>query len=173
MSRSSYWGTAKDSAMGKDVYLSKLSGTEFIDYRRLVIREYAEESAAAGRIAHDGALEWAAKETDRLLPNGNDTKDAYLFKIMSHSLPGLVLGYLWSARDHNNPGNAFIFDVQVFPAYRGKGIGTAALRQLDVFLKELRYRAVGLHVYATNEQALALYSKCGYRPISHVLRKEL
>jgi len=156
-----------------DVHLVALTDAEFVQYRLQVIKEYAAESADAGRIPQDKALEWAERETDKLLPEGNSTKDAYILKIVSHGQPNRILGYLWSARDANNPGNAFVYDVQVLPAYRGHGVGTAALHQLDSFLKERGYRAVGLHVYAANETAQMLYRKCGYKPISHVLRKEL
>ena len=156
-----------------DVLLVALSDAEFVDYRRHVIQEYAEESAAAGRIPRAGALQWAERETDKLLPEGRRTKDAYIHKIVSESQPDLTLGYLWSARDASNPDNAFIYDVQVLPAHRGRGIATAALGQLHHFLRERGYKEVALHVYHANAIAQALYDRRGYKPISHVLRKDL
>ena len=155
-----------------DVYLAALSDAEFVDYRRQVIDAYAEESVAADRVPEEGASEWAQRETDRLLPDGNHSSDTYIFKIVSRAMPNEILGYLWSGRDRNNPRNAFIYDVQVLPAHRRQGVAAAALRQLETFLKARGYRAVGLHVYAANETAHALYRKSGYTPSSHVLKKE-
>jgi ribosomal protein S18 acetylase RimI-like enzyme len=159
--------------MKNHIYLVAISDAELVEYRHQVIAEYATESAEAGRIPQNGAMEWSETETDKLLPEGNSTKDTYILKIMSHDLPNCILGYIWSARDNNNPNNAFIYDVKVLPEYQGRGIGTAALYQLDAFLKQRGYKAVGLHVYATNETAQTLYRKCGYKPISHFLRKDL
>ncbi len=156
-----------------EVVLLPLSPAEFRPYRERLIEEYAEESAAAGRVPSAGARQWAEQETDRLLPHGIDTKDAYLLKIASRGQPGEILGYLWSARDPSHPDHAFIYDLEVLPEHRRRGIAAAAMRQLEGFLADRGYKAIGLHVYARNEIAHALYRKAGYQPVSHVLRKSL
>ena len=46
---------------------------------------------------------------------------------------------------------------------RGKGIGTAAVRLLlRRAFDELGLRRVGLHVFETNERAIATYERCGF-----------
>jgi ribosomal protein S18 acetylase RimI-like enzyme len=156
-----------------DIYLTPLLDAEFAAFRDRVVCEFAEQSAAAGRVTDEHALPWAQEQIDRLLPDGSKTKDTYLFKVMSHHQQQEVLGYLWSGRDSSNANCAYLFDMYIVPESRRKGIGKASLQQLHEILKRLEYKAINLHVYASNKAAISLYDTCGYVPVSHVLRKPL
>ena len=156
-----------------DVDLAPMTEADYVHFKDRVIRDYAEESVVAGRTDDESALEWARKETEKFLPDGISTKDMLLLRIVSHQHPGVTLGTIWCGKDSNNPANAFIYDLFLYPEHRGQGHGTAAMTKLESVLREDGYKAVGLHVYAHNQAAANLYRKLGYNATSLNLRKEL
>ena len=156
-----------------DVDLALMTEDDYVHFKDRVIRDYAEESMVAGRIDDGSALEWARKEIEKFLPDGTSTKDMMLLRIVSHQHPGATLGTLWCEKDSNNPANAFIYDLFLYPEHRGQGHGIAAMTKLESVLREDGYKAVGLHVYAHNQAAASLYRKIGYHATSLNLRKEL
>lgn len=64
---------------------------------------------------------------------------------------GLICGFI-------GMGGNYIEGLFVLPAYRGKGIGKALLEQC-----RKRHRALSLCVYEKNENAVAFYTKAGFR----------
>ena len=50
----------------------------------------------------------------------------------------------------------------VLPGYRGKGIGTLLLKETIRQAEEFGLEKVELHVYTTNENAIALYKNLGF-----------
>lgn len=155
-----------------DVRVVPLEESDFAQFRAVVIREYAEGSVAAGRVNAEEAFEWSTRENDRLLPNGARTAGAILLKIVVGNTADPA-GYIWVADEHGVGERAFVYDLYLYPDYRGRGYGTAAMRLLEPILRDHGYRFVGLHVYDNNRPAMKLYSKLGYEPQSHVLRKKL
>lgn len=76
---------------------------------------------------------------------------------------------------HRGPIVAWIEDVFVDAAHRGRGIATAAIRAAEQIIRDTPgYQAVSMDVSLRNAEALALYHKLGYRDLSLVtVRKEL
>jgi GNAT superfamily N-acetyltransferase len=58
-----------------------------------------------------------------------------------------------------NQGNAGIYDVEVFEAFRGQGIGTALLERVCTFAKE---QQAELAVLAASEQGSRFYTRFGF-----------
>lgn len=54
-----------------------------------------------------------------------------------------------------------IRDVQIFPEFQGKGIGTWAIEQIKLLASDRGYVAVKLRVYPENP-AMALYTRLGF-----------
>ncbi|MCX7564207.1 GNAT family N-acetyltransferase [Xanthomonadaceae bacterium XH05] len=58
-------------------------------------------------------------------------------------------------------------DLQILPAYQGRGIGTWAVEQVQALAVERGYQGVQLRVYRENP-ALALYARLGFSAVSVV-----
>ncbi|MCB9893588.1 MAG: GNAT family N-acetyltransferase [Planctomycetes bacterium] len=67
----------------------------------------------------------------------------------------------------------WIFDLSVYPEFRGRGVARALHEAAERFLREAGYTQVGLQVMAHNEGAAGLYDKLGYRPRAISLKKRL
>ena len=78
-----------------------------------------------------------------------------------------VAGYVWfgvSDRPFSQMKVGWIYDIQVVPAERGKGVGEALLKHaLDVSRRK-GFRLAGLMVRANNRVASSLYEKLGFYP---------
>ena len=63
--------------------------------------------------------------------------------------------------------------LYVLPAYRRQGIGSALMRQAEIWAKERCDRKLGLQVFDASPAAQALYQHLGYTPHAHTLIKSL
>lgn len=73
-----------------------------------------------------------------------------------------LAGYVGS---QSCPPEADVMNVAVDPAYRRQGVAQRLLEALVAGLKEKRITSLSLEVRASNEAALALYGKLGFRPV--------
>jgi ribosomal protein S18 acetylase RimI-like enzyme len=66
-----------------------------------------------------------------------------------------------------NEDEVFLSEIQVLPAWQGRGIGSAVVRSL---LRDaaLRRKPVTLRVLHVNERARALYERLGFRPFDEI-----
>ncbi len=73
---------------------------------------------------------------------------------------GKIVGYMgaWLLQ-----GEAQITNVAVHPAYRRQGVGETILREFTAAVKERGVTAMTLEVRPSNEAALALYAKFGFK----------
>lgn len=76
---------------------------------------------------------------------------------------GLVVGWC-DVFPEDNPRQSHRggLGMGLLPAYRGKGIGSKLLEKVIVKAKEFGLEKIELHVYTTNESAIALYKKFGF-----------
>lgn len=155
------------------VNLIPMTETDFDRFKERVVRDYAEESVAAGRVEEPSAFDWAREQTDKLLPDGINTKDTLLYGIVPEERPDVSLGTIWCAKDSNHGANAFVYDLFLEPDHRGQGYGTAAMEKLFSVLRDHGFKAVGLHVYTHNQAAMSLYEKVGFKATGMNLCREL
>lgn len=59
-----------------------------------------------------------------------------------------------------------ITNIAVLPAFRGKGYGGAIIQYLSNFAKEKNIDSLFLEVRKSNEVAIKLYEKCGFKLIN-------
>lgn len=67
-----------------------------------------------------------------------------------------------------DPGRAYIASLAVRAEYRGKGIGRRLLRWGISRSRMSGCNRVGLHVFESNANAIALYSSAGFSPVRRV-----
>lgn len=130
------------------------------------VARYADESVAAGRWPADGALARADEACRRLLPLGLATPGHQLFTL-HESGPGreagVEVGVLWLAvTEHPSGRSGYVYEVEVWPSHRRRGHARGAFLALEALARAQGLADIGLHVFAHNAAAQALYRALGY-----------
>lgn len=136
-----------------------------------IIGEYAKDNIKSGRWAEAEAQEKSAADTRRLLPDGMNSENHHFF-IMDQD--GTDVGFLWVWIDtERSEAQIFIYDIEVRKEHRRKGYGEASLALLEDWARQRGLMKIGLHVFAFNSGAIALYEKAGYKTTDLVMVRQL
>ena len=142
--------------------LVPMSADAFAHYLDDAVAGYAKDNVASGRWPEEGALLRSQIDFKNLLPQGLETPDNYLFEIKT-AAAGPTVGCIWFAVvEKNGLFSAFVYDVEVKQEFQRQGHAKAAFEALEPFVRKLGLTRIGLHVFAQNPGAQALYRKLGY-----------
>ncbi len=169
------WPVRAISGMLGSVTISLLPMSElaFAAFAECAIADYAQDSTQSGRWGAHEALDRARAEFERLLPQGRDTPNHFLYEIRD-SADGKNVGALWFAIDTDNgAGAGYLYNIRVEPAFRGRGHAKAALDRLDEVALGMGLHSMALHVFGHNTNAQALYRASGYWITGMNMRKPL
>ncbi len=142
------------------IKFSKMTKEEFEIYEAKLIKSYAETIANNMRRSLEAAMVMSEQQIKDLLKDGADTKNHYVFNVVDN-LSDEKIGFLW-VNIKPEEQRSFIFDIEIMLEHQGKGYGKATLKNLEVFMKEMEIKQIGLNVFADNTMAKALYEKSGY-----------
>lgn len=132
------------------------------------IRGYADEKVRSGQWVAEGALGRARSDSQKLLTKGAATPGHYIRSVVAATDDKPVVGSLWWAeRDHPGGRTGYILDVEIHEAFRRQGYARAALERLARRCRAQGLRSLGLHVFAYNVGARALYEKVGFETTSY------
>ncbi len=99
---------------------------------------------------------------------------------VAHNEQGVFAGALWvGVREQGFVWDlpeeipAWVYDVEVVPAFRGQGLGRQLMLQAEEWTREKRIKRIGLHTSHDLEIALRLYRDMGYKEKSIIIRKNL
>lgn len=152
--------------------LEKMTKAEYDLWAPRCKRDYAQDKVRANRYTLAEANEIAEKDFLRILPDGLNSKDNYLFSIKNQQLTNV--GYIWFCiTGAVNNRKAFIYDIIVEERYRGQGFGKKAMLLIEEEVKKLGLKEIGLHVFGFNETAIRLYQSLGYQTTDLVMAKSL
>lgn len=155
------------------ISLVAMTEENFQRYCHSAINNYAEEHIRGGRWSREEAHSQAQREYQQLLPDGVATANHYLYTLQEQHT-GEAVGMIWFAvRDQANQKVAFIYDVEIEPAFRRKGYATQAFQAIEAQAHALGLSAIQLHVFGHNHEALALYEKLGFIPTNIMMSKQL
>lgn len=131
---------------------------------------YCKENIVSGM-----SKEEAQKKTDedfnRLLPLGLKTPEHYIYAINNKKE---WIGILWfGIKGPADNRKAYIYDIVIEDAFKGKGFGKQAMTLLEDKVRELGFKHIGLHVFGHNKVAHNLYVKLGYEATNIVMEKKL
>jgi ribosomal protein S18 acetylase RimI-like enzyme len=68
---------------------------------------------------------------------------------------------------------AYIDEVAVVERWRGRGVGRALMIRAHEWAQERGAKEVELHVWESNERAIAFYERLGYRAIRRTMKTQL
>ncbi|HET6845402.1 MAG TPA: GNAT family N-acetyltransferase [Anaerolineales bacterium] len=155
------------------VKLIPLTQKEFDDFLEHDIRVYAQERTQAGFWSEAEAITRSRKEHKALLPDGLRSRYHHLYTIRE-SEQGEALGVLWLKTDFDTSrATGFIFDIEIHEPHRRKGFAREAMHELENVSRGMGLRQLGLHVFAHNEAARALYEELGYQVASMNMLKDI
>ncbi|MEV8512390.1 GNAT family N-acetyltransferase [Dactylosporangium sp. NPDC051484] len=150
--------------------LRPMTQAEFDALLPILNREYAEESVRAGRDHPDTALANVEAMMAGLLPDGVGTAGHLIF---AGEVDGAVAGHIWLGLPDEKRPQAWVYEVQVAAAHRGKGYGRALMLAAEEELKARGVTRLGLNVFGPNTVARGLYESLGYETASVQMSKEL
>jgi len=152
--------------------LVKMNQADYDHWEPRSRADYAKEKMKANRLTEAEAQQIAENDFKRILPNGLQTKDNFLYSIQDAQKN--KVGYIWfAARGASDNKKAFIYDIVVESDYRGKGYGKAAMLLLEEEVKKVGLTEIGLHVFGYNSVAVGLYKSLGYETTDLVMAKTL
>jgi ribosomal protein S18 acetylase RimI-like enzyme len=129
-------------------------------------RGFVAQQVAAGLSAEPEATASAERLLARLLPDGLATPHHFFWTVhaVGDSGDGPSVGQLWlQVRPLPGEVEAYLFDVEIRPAARGRGLGRAAMLAAEGAARDLGATVMRLNVFGHNTAAIGLYGSLGYR----------
>ena len=157
---------------GARVRLRPMTDVEFGTWRASAIESYAADVALASGVPLDLATERSQAEFEELLPDGLATQGSWVLKIVDGA-DGSDVGTLWIGPHPRRPGAAYVFDIEVDAAQRGRGLGRASMLAAEHLVGEAGITEIGLNVFGFNERARRLYDSLGYRVVATQMTKSV
>ncbi|MGZ7445618.1 GNAT family N-acetyltransferase [Paenibacillus sp. TH7-28] len=144
------------------VQLIPMSDADYRDFRSRSVRDYAEDKVAAGTWTAEDAPALAEAAFRRFLPDGRNTKEAFLY-LVHDAVREEAVGHLWfNAMEQEKGRIAFILDILIYEEHQGKGYGKRTMAALEEEVRRLGLDTISLHVFGHNQRAFELYRKMGY-----------
>ncbi|WP_326724320.1 GNAT family N-acetyltransferase [Streptomyces sp. NBC_00243] len=130
-------------------------------------REHYTQSWISRGVPEAEAHAKSQRDHDHLLPQGLATENV-LLSVLEHE--GSRVGDLWlGERD----GSAFVYNVEVHAAHRGKGHGRTLMLLAEAQAVAAGRSRIALNVFAGNTPAERLYESLGYETTMYYLYKSL
>lgn len=128
-------------------------------YRDELIRAGSSDAEADANIEHN---------KNSLTPGGVIASGQHMFRL---TRDGLHIGNLWLAE--REAGDWFVYDVEVFEEFRGRGLGREAMQAAEAYARENGATKLGLSVFGFNTVARSLYESLGYAIVAMGMTKHL
>jgi ribosomal protein S18 acetylase RimI-like enzyme len=149
-----------------------MSTDEFEAWAPTNIADYAKEHTIGGRWTAEEALRKAREEFESLLPQGMATPGHRFFSIVrSHDQK--AVGMLWIRVEDAPKRTAFVFNIEIFEAFRRQGYASKAMLLLEDEARRLKLESIRLHVFGHNLAARSMYESLGYVATNVQMMKRL
>jgi GNAT superfamily N-acetyltransferase len=146
-----------------------MSQSDYAAWKAHGIKAYAEDKQQSGYSAKQ-ALKLSKVSYEDGLPQGLQTPNNYIFTILNAAEQ--PVGTTWFAiKEHYGKKSAFIYDIEINQAVRGQGLGKATMMALEAEVRKHGIDKIGLHVFAFNKTAHALYASLGYKTTDITMEK--
>ncbi|MEU4689484.1 GNAT family N-acetyltransferase [Actinoplanes sp. NPDC023714] len=149
-----------------DVRLVPMTEDEYKPWRAGAEVHFAESATASGRNPQEAARD-AAETYARLLPDEFATEDHHFWYAYDGDRR---VGFLWIKVTRDT---AFIYNVAVEEGLRRLGYGRAIMLAGERWCRENALTRIGLHVFAHNTGARALYEQLGFAETGRNMAKDL
>ena len=147
------------------VRIRRFTAQEWPAYRALRLRSLADAPDAFGSSL---ALEesWAHELwMARLMAASVSGRDCPLVAEADDSTGSTMLGLLWAKCDADDAGIVNLFQMWVAPEARGRGVAAALVDEALAWARSIRAHTVRLGVVCSNQAAIRLYLRKGFRDV--------
>lgn len=152
------------------VTLRPMTQADYDQFAGAMWEDYAQVGARNSGMSIEDARAFAAKQRAELVPNELQTP-GHRFWVVENAERQRV-GVLWvQLRDAQHL--AFIYNIEMDPAERGKGYGRQALEALEAEMRPLGITKIGLNVFGDNTVAMRLYQSMGYQTVATNMQKDI
>lgn len=142
--------------------LTPMRAEEFESFADEAVASYANDNVQAGRWSISTALARSRREFKRLLPQGLETPNHFIYEIEDETA-GQSVGFLWFAIvETSETRYGYVYNIRVKPEFRGRGYARAALDLIETVAASAGLSTIALHVFSFNTGAQALYRSTGY-----------
>jgi ribosomal protein S18 acetylase RimI-like enzyme len=149
-----------------EVRLEPMTDEQYRPWRAEAETHYAQSAAATGQSA-EAAARTAADTYAQLLPEERATPGHHFW----HAYDGeRRVGFLWIKVTHET---AFVYNVAVEEDVRRQGYGRAIMLAAERWCHDNGVTRIGLHVFAHNAGARALYEQLGFIETGRNMAKDL
>jgi ribosomal protein S18 acetylase RimI-like enzyme len=154
-----------------ELRLRPATQAEFDDWLPRQEAGYAEQIIASGGMPPDAAREKARRDTQRAFSAGLGTPGQLVFRVLARDTP---VAWLWLAvPGPDDPEMAWVYDVVVDEAYRGRGYGRQTMLLAEQEARAHGMKSIGLNVHGKNFVARSLYDSLGYEVTTQQMKKPL
>ncbi|MEU4064835.1 GNAT family N-acetyltransferase [Streptomyces wedmorensis] len=162
---------AEPPALPEGVEVRPMTEAEYGEWEARAKAGFAQNWIDRG-VPEEQARTKAEDSHRRYLPEGLATPGVAIHVVVRDGLPA---GFLWTGRIELEPGSwaAFVYDIEVDEAQRGRGYGRALMLLAERIAREAGDTRLGLHVFAGNTPAIRLYESLGFRTTLVNSAKEL
>jgi ribosomal protein S18 acetylase RimI-like enzyme len=142
------------------VTLRAMREDELPEYLRYARESYARQIAEYGGFSTEWAEAKAERDIGGLLPEGLATPDVDVLVVeedgtrVGHAVIGL--------RSRGSRMSAFVYELEIDVAHRGRGLGRAAMELVEERARAAGMEAVELNVFGGNAVARGLYRALGF-----------
>jgi len=146
---------------------------EYPAFEQRLKADYVEDIVDSGFLPRADAEAKADRDLGTELADGLATADTHLFVVEDET--GAAVGHLFVGVRPNQAGHrrAFVYDVWISKAFRGRGLGRAALQALESEVHGWGLDRIELNVFGHNERARGLYRSLGYDELAVLMGKTL
>ena len=139
-----------------------MTAAEFDRWSVHSVAGFVRQQVAAGLQPEADARRDAARVFAEQLPDGRDTEHHHVLRVQDPAT-GATVGSLWlRVRPGAGEVEGYVFDVELLPAARGRGLGRATMLAAHETARALGATVMRLNVFGHNAPAIALYASLGY-----------
>ncbi|KAB1942661.1 GNAT family N-acetyltransferase [Micromonospora sp. ALFpr18c] len=156
------------------LHLTPMTGQELDRLLGPLERAYAEDLAAHRGFTPQAALEHSALQLRQLLPAGAVTEGALL---RVARVGDTEVGWIWvtlpGAAGATDKRRAWIHNIEVDSAHRGRGYARRMIQLMEAELAQLGVPELGLNVFGSNTVAIGLYRSLGFEVTAQQMAKRI
>ena len=155
-----------------ELTLRPMTRAEWDEWMPRQLAGYARHIADSGAMPEAEAWAKATADTARSWHAGYPTPGQLVFRIMAGDE---AAGWLWLAVPGPDPDRlmAWVYNIEVDPAFRGRGYGRAAMILAEGEARSRGMTSLGLNVHGHNTVARSLYDSLGYDVTALQMKKPL
>jgi ribosomal protein S18 acetylase RimI-like enzyme len=157
---------------GPALRLRQATPAEFDEWLPWQVASYTAMITESGSLAPAEARQKAERDTALAFSAGLATPGQLVFRVLAGDA---AVGWLWLGvpAPDGDPLMAWVYDVEIDLAHRGRGYGRTAMLLAEAEARSAGMTSIGLNVHGQNTVARSLYDSLGYAVTALQMKKPL